>query len=275
MQSVITLTTDFGLDDEYVGVMKGVIVSRAPGATIIDVTHNIPSQSVREAAFLLAAAYRYFPKGTVHVAVVDPGVGSDRKIVVLRADGHVFVAPDNGTLTLLLTDEKFEVAHEVTNNDLFLKPVSNTFHGRDIIAPVAARLATGLDAAAVGPVMDRAALVKLELPVLTINRQQGTIGGEVIGVDKFGNLLTNIHSDDIYSLTSQGGKSQISVTVKTVVCGGLHNFYGSTAVGSPVAVIGSRDYLEIGVNQGSAAEFLEAGRGDAVTVALLPGCTSS
>ncbi len=267
-QRVITLTTDFGLDDEYVGVMKGVIVSSAPGATIIDLTHNISSQTVREAAFLLAAAYRYFPKGTVHVAVVDPGVGSDRKIVVLRADGHVFVAPDNGILTLLLTDEKFEAAYEVTNSDLFRTPVSNTFHGRDIMAPVAARLATGLAAAAVGPVMDRAVLVKLELPVPTINRHQETIGGEIIGVDKFGNLLTNIHADDIYSLTGQGGKSRISVTVRAVVCGGLHNSYGAAAVGSPVAVIGSRDYLEIGVNQGSAAELLEAGRGDAVAVAL-------
>ena len=275
MQRVITLTTDFGLDDEYVGVMKGVIVSYAPGATIIDLTHNISSQSVREAAFLLAAGYRYFPKGTVHVAVVDPGGGSGRKIVVVRADGHLFVAPDNGILTLLLTDKKFEAAYEVTNSALFHKPVSNTFHGRDIMAPVAARLATGLEAAAVGPAMDRGALVKLELPVLTINRQQETIGGEVIGVDKFGNLLTNIHADDIYSLTGQGGKSRISVTVKTVVCGGLHNSYGAAAVGSPVAVVGSRDYLEIGVNQGSAAELLEAGRGDAVAVALLPGCTGN
>jgi len=211
----------------------------------------------------------------VHVAVVDPGVGSDRKIVVLLADGHVFVAPDNGILTLLLTDEKFEAAYEVTNSALFHNPVSNTFHGRDIMAPVAARLATGLEAAAVGPVMDRGALVKLELPISTINRQQETIGGEIIGVDKFGNLLTNIHAYDIYSLTGQGGKRQISVTVKTVVCGGLHNSYGAAAVGSPVAVIGSRNYLEIGVNQGSAAALLEAGPGDAVAVALLPGCTGS
>lgn len=269
MHSVITLTTDFGLDDEYVGVMKGVIVSSAPRATIIDLTHNISSQAVREAAFLLDAAYSYFPKGTVHVAVVDPGVGSDRNIVVLRADGHVFVAPDNGILTLLLTDEKFEAAYEVTNSTFFLKPVSNTFQGRDIMAPVAARLATGLEAAAVGPVVDRDTLVKLELPVPTINRHQEHIGGEVIGVDKFGNLLTNIHADDIYSLAGQGGKRQISVTVKAAVCGGLHYSYGAVATGSPVALIGSRNYLEIGVNQGSAAEFLEAGPGDAVGVSLI------
>jgi S-adenosylmethionine hydrolase len=271
---VITLTTDFGLDDEYVGVMKGVIISYAPGATIIDLTHNISSQAVREAAFLLAASYRYFPTGTVHVAVVDPGVGSDRKIVVVQADGHLFVAPDNGILTLLL-DEKFEAAYEVTNSDLFRKPVSNTFHGRDIMAPVAAQLADGLAVADIGPVVEREALVKLTLSVSTINHDQQTIHGEIIGKDKFGNLLTNIHVDDIASLTGHGSKEQIVVKVKAMVCNGLHNSYGAAAPGSPVAVVGSREYLEIGVNQGSAAALLEAGSGDAVTVALLPGRTGN
>ncbi len=274
MQRMITLTTDFGLDDEYVGVMKGVIVANAPGTTIIDLTHNITSQAVREAAFLLAASYHYFPKGTVHVAVVDPGVGSDRKIVVLRAAGHLFVAPDNGILTLLLTDEKFEDAYEVTNSDLFRKPVSNTFHGRDIMAPVAARLASGLAVADVGPLLERGALVKLTLPVPIINHDQQTIGGEIIGVDKFGNLLTNIHADDISSLAGHGREERIAVTVKAVTCNGLHNSYGAAAAGRPVAIIGSRDYLEISVNQGSAAELLEAGCGDAVVVALLPGTTA-
>lgn len=267
-QRVITLTTDFGLDDEYVGVMKGVIISLAPETIIIDLTHNIASRAVREAAFLLAASYRYFPKETVHVAVVDPGVGTDRKIVVLRADGHFFVAPDNGILTLLLTEKKFEAAYEVTNSAYFLKPISNTFHGRDIMAPIAARLASGLAMADVGPVLAREELDKLALSVPTINKQQGYIGGAVIGVDKFGNLLTNIHADDISSLPGQGGKRQISVTVKAAVCGGLHYSYGAVAAGSPVAVIGSRNYLEIGVSQGSAAEFLEAGPGDAVVVSL-------
>ena len=271
MHSVITLTTDFGIDDEYVGVMKGVIVSGAPGATIIDLTHNITSQAVREAAFLIAAGYRYFPKGTVHVAVVDPGVGSDRKIVVLRADGHLFVAPDNGILTLLLTDKKFEAAYEVTNSDLFRKPISNTFHGRDIMAPVAARLACGLEVADVGPLLERSTLVKLTLPVPTRDDDQQTIDGEVIGVDKFGNLLTNIHAHDISSLAGPGRKGKIAVTVKAGVCNGLHNAYGEVAVGSPVAIIGSREYLEISVNRGSAAELLQAGCGDTVSVALLPG----
>ena len=271
MRHVITLTTDFGLADEYVGVMKGVIAANAPGATVIDLTHNISSQAVREAAFLLAASYRYFPKGTVHVVVVDPGVGSDRKIVVLRADGHLFVAPDNGILTLLLTDKKFEAAYEVTNSDLFRKPVSNTFHGRDIMAPVAARLACGLAVADVGPLLERGELVKLTLPVTTRDDNQQTIAGEVIGVDKFGNLLTNIHANDISAVAGPGRKGKITVTVKGAVCNGLHNAYGEVAVGSPVAIIGSREYLEISVNQGRAAEFFQAGGGDAVTVTLLPG----
>jgi S-adenosylmethionine hydrolase len=152
MPDVITLTTDFGLDDEYVGVMKGVIVSIAPAVRIIDLSHNINRQAVQEAAFVVGAAYRFFPTGTVHVAVVDPGVGSDRKIILLRAGGHFFIAPDNGLLTLLFAEDIFEVAYEIINRDLFLKPTSTTFHGRDIMAPVAARLAVGLDMEAVGPV---------------------------------------------------------------------------------------------------------------------------
>jgi len=184
MTRVITLTSDFGLEDEYVGVMKGVIVSIAPAARIIDLSHGIKRQAVQEAAFVLAAAYRYFPKGTVHVAVVDPGVGSDRKIILLRADGHFFIAPDNGLLTFLLAGDRFEAVHEVANRDLFIKPVSNTFHGRDIMAPVAARLAAGLDMEAVGPAIDRAAVVRFRLPRLTINREQGTVTGTIIGVDR-------------------------------------------------------------------------------------------
>lgn len=274
MQKVITLTTDFGLDDEYVGVMKGVIVSIAPEVRIIDLAHNINHQAVQEAAFLLGAAYRYFPRQTVHVAVVDPGVGSGRKIILLRAAGHLFVAPDNGLLTLLFADQTFEAAYEVTNSDLFLKPTSNTFHGRDIMAPVAARLAAGLDVEAVGPVVDRGALVRLTLPPVTINRQQGTVAGVIIGVDRFGNLLTNIHVDDLDSVTGRSGPDRLAVTVKKIACGRLHTFYGAVAVGSPVALIGSRNYLEIGVNQGKAAKILAAGLGDAVIVSGLSGETA-
>ena len=266
MTRVITLTTDFGLEDEYVGVMKGIIVSIAPAVRIIVLSHGINRQAVQEAAFVLDAAYRYFPKGTVHVAVVDPGVGSNRKIILLRADGHFFIAPDNGLLTFLLADDTFESAYEVANSDLFIKPVSNTFHGRDIMAPVAARLAVGLDMRAVGPAVDRAALVRLRRSRPTINRQQGIVTGTVIGVDRFGNLLTNIHVDDLGGVTGPGGPDQFFVTVRNIACGRLQNFYGAVATGRPVALIGSRNYLEIGINQGNAANTLAAGLGDAVIV---------
>jgi len=271
MTRVITLTTDFGLEDEYVGVMKGVIVSIAPAVRIIDLSHGIKRQAIQEAAFVLGAAYRYFPKGTVHVAVVDPGVGGDRKIILLRADGHFFIAPDNGLLTLLLADDRFEAVHEVANSDLFIKPVSNTFHGRDIMAPVAARLAVGLGMEAVGPAVDRAALVRLRLPRVTVNDQQGTVSGIIIGVDRFGNLLTNIHIDDLGSVTGPGGAGQLFVTVGNIDCGRLHDFYGKVAAGGPVALIGSRDYLEIAINKGNAAKILDAGPGDAVVVSLVAG----
>ena len=270
MPAVITLTTDFGLADEYVGVMKGVIVSIAPAVRIIDLSHGIMPQAVREAAFVLGAAYRYFPKGTLHVAVVDPGVGSDRKIILLRADGHLFIAPDNGLLTFLLAGDRFEAAYEIVNQDLFCKPTSSTFHGRDVMAPVAARLANGLQVEAVGPAIDRAALVRLT-PSLSINRRQGTVTGVIIGVDRFGNLLTNIHVDDLYAITDRSGPDQLAVTVRGIACGRVHNFYGEVAAGVPVSLIGSRNYLEIGVNQGNAAKVLAAGPGDGVVVSLDSG----
>jgi S-adenosylmethionine hydrolase len=271
MPDVITLITDFGMADEYIGVMKGVIVSIAPAVRIIDLSHNINRHAVQEAALVLGAAYHYFPMGTVHVAVVDPGVGSDRKIILLRAGGHLFIAPDNGLLTFMLADNTFEAAYEVANSDLFLKPTSNTFHGRDIMAPVAARLAVGLDVQAVGPAVDKAALFRLTLPPVTINRQLGTVTGAVIGVDRFGNLLTNIHVDDLGAVTGPAGPDQLIVTVREIVCGRLHNFYGAVAAGSPVALIGSRNYLEIGVNRGNAAKMLAAAPGDAVIVARVTG----
>ena len=267
MNSIITLTTDFGLEDEYVGVMKGVILTLAPAVTIVDLTHNINSQAVQNVAFLISAAYDYFPKGTVHLIVVDPGVGGDRKIITLCADGHLFVAPDNGTLTLLLSAGKFESAYAVTNREFFINPVSATFHGRDIMAPVAARLAAGLAPESVGPAMERADLIRLPLPEAVVDWEHHTISGEIISIDTFGNLITNIHANDIRSLFAEKIPA-VSISVNGQVVRGLHTSYEAVAVLHPVAVIGSRNYLEVGVNQGHAADFFEADYRDTVTIAL-------
>ena len=138
MPRIITLTTDFGLTDEYVGVIKGVILTRSPDASIVDLSHQIERQNIRQAALLIKSAYRFFPPRTIHILVVDPGVGSSRKLILLQADGHFFLAPDNGVLGLFLDPEHFQTAYEVMCDQYYLSPVSATFHGRDILAPVAA-----------------------------------------------------------------------------------------------------------------------------------------
>jgi S-adenosylmethionine hydrolase len=267
MNTIITLTTDFGLHDEYVGVMKGVILSLAPSVRIVDLTHSIGSQALPEAAYCIASAYSYFPKGTVHVVVVDPGVGSNRKILALCADGHLFIAPDNGVLSLLF-NHHFEAAYEITNRELFRQPVSATFHGRDIMAPVAARLVQGFSPAAVGPAMIPSDLSKLPLPTATVDHAQKTITGQVISIDKFGNLITNIHIDNELLRTVAGQYSQLLVSVCGLVIIGIQASYASVAPKSPLAVIGSRNTLEIAVNMGNAAEMLRAAPGDMVTVSL-------
>jgi S-adenosylmethionine hydrolase len=267
MHTIITLTTDFGLHDEYVGAMKGVILSHAPSVRIVDLTHSIGSQALPEAAYCIEAAYAYFPKGTVHVVVVDPGVGSSRKILALCADGHLFIAPDNGVLSLLF-DHGFEAAYEITNRELFRQPVSATFHGRDIMAPVAAHLAQGFSPEAVGPAIIPSDLTRLPLPAATVDHARETTTGQVISIDKFGNLITNIHSDNELLRTAAGQYGQLTVSVCGLVIIGIQASYASVAPKSPLAVIGSRNSLEIAVNMGSAAEMLGAAPGDAVTVSL-------
>jgi len=267
MSRIVTLTTDFGLADEYVGVMKGVILARAPEATIIDLSHGIERQNIRQASLLIRSAYRFFPAKTIHLVVVDPGVGSNRKLILLLADGHLFMAPDNGVLGPLLEPEHFQAAYEVQCEQYYLAPVSSTFHGRDILAPVAAHLAAGLDPAAVGPAVSRQALTKPARPAVKINLLQFTIRGEITGKDHFGNLQTNI---DAGSLNVLYGKaiSSLRVIVKGETIIGIQGAYTHKAPGEVLAIVGSRGVLEIAVNQGNAAMFLDAGTGDEVTVKM-------
>ncbi|MBW1697231.1 MAG: SAM-dependent chlorinase/fluorinase [Deltaproteobacteria bacterium] len=259
---MITLTTDFGLTDEYVGVMKGVILSINPRAVIVDISHNIDPQDVTQAAYVIKSAYRYFPAQTVHVIVVDPGVGSDRAVIALRYDGHFFLAPDNGVLSFLLNNDKIEAVIRVENSRYFLKDISWTFHGRDIFAPVAAYISMGVKLEDIGNALDPVHLVQLEIQKPKISLP-GEIVGTIIAVDRFGNLITNIDVNVIRFLGAEA-LTAIDVWIGGKKISGISKSYNSVDSGHPLSIIGSRGYLEIAVNCGNAADKLEARKGDAV-----------
>ncbi|MGA3267483.1 MAG: SAM-dependent chlorinase/fluorinase [Verrucomicrobiota bacterium] len=243
---LITLTTDFGSQDWFVGAMKGVILGVAPHATIVDLTHEIPPGDIRAGAFALAAACRFFPKGTVHVAVVDPGVGSARRAITVRCPDYFFVGPDNGILSLALAQEKIKWVRRLENSDYFLQPVSHTFHGRDVFAPVAAHLCRGVAMRQLGPAQRD--IVRLPWPQPRVHRRR--IDGVVVFIDRFGNAITNIaHASTPPGGMDAGGRLFLG---RKLFCP-VKAFYQSVPAGQAVAVPGSSGFLEIAVNGGSAA----------------------
>lgn len=252
--ALITLTTDFGLTDPFVGIMKGVIATRAPGMPVVDVTHGVPPQDVRAGAMVLRAAAPYFPFGSVHVAVVDPGVGSARRAICVVTATGFFVGPDNGVLSLAAPPATRTAVHALADDRFFLSPRSRTFHGRDVFAPVAAALATGTLPSALGPpVTDPTELVLPE------PRTQGTrIVGEVVYVDHFGNLVTNIPGSSV----DGAGVVVLAGNVRAA----LVNAYADGSVGQPIALVNSWDLLEVAVRDGSAHQQLGIGVGAPVTL---------
>ena len=239
---IITLTTDFGLKDPFVGAMKGVILGLAPNVQIVDITHDIPSYDVIEASIVVYEACRYFPAGTIHVVVVDPGVGSKRRPIVLSGKGkhpdQIFIAPDNGVLSLVLGSSE---ARHITNDSLFRNPVSQTFHGRDIFAPVAAKLAAGTPIESVGPTVT-------DLVTLSSSRSP-----TVLRVDKFGNLQTNLRRDQLgigFAIRAGG------IEVRRVL-----SSYSEALPGEVFAIEGSAGLIELCLNQESAADRLNLRRG--------------
>ena len=263
MSGIITLTTDFGLADEYAGVMKGVILALAPAARIIDLSHGIEPQNIAQAAYLINSGSRYFPDNTVHLVVVDPGVGSNRRLLLVGARRQLFLAPDNGVLSLLLNGEDFSFAHLVANEELFAKPVSKTFHGRDILAPVAAHIATGIALNKVGPRLRREELTQLHLGA-TLAPDGKSIEGLVIQVDRFGNLITNIDRQTTQQLADKSGGTALTVMIGDRVISNLADCYDDVPPGEVLSLFGSRNYLEIAVNQGNANKFLGVIVGDIV-----------
>jgi hypothetical protein len=255
--AVITLTSDFGWQDGYVAAMKGVILSICPAAVLVDVAHDVPPQDVRHAGFVLHTAAQTFPPGTVHLAVVDPGVGTERRAVAVQTERAVFVAPDNGLLSLALAGAGDFKAVHISNPSYHRRPVSTTFHGRDIFAPAAAYLANGVPLGAFGPeVRD---LVRFAVPG-PVAAEKGGITGEAIHIDRFGNVITNVRVE--HGQWDRFAGLKVGRRKVDRMC----NAYGEAAPGELIVLIGSSGYLEVAQRDGNAARRLGAEPGTAVRI---------
>jgi hypothetical protein len=263
--SVISLLTDFGTDDEYVGLVKAVIYTIAPDAVIVDLCHRLDPHDIPGAALLLANAWPYFPQGSVHLTVVDPGVGTQREILAAQCDGHLFVAPDNGVLTPLLDGAPNARVVKVHDRSYFRPEISRTFHGRDIFAPVAAHLSLGVELDRLGPRAQGSQLHRIELPAPQISAA-GELVGSVVWIDRFGNLITDIEAALIDRVKSAARGRPLTIEAGRRRLSGMVDSYAQVEPGKPLAIIGSRGTLELAVNRGNAADLFGCRRGDPVRV---------
>ena len=257
---IITLTTDFGYQDAYVGSMKGVILEICPEVEIVDLCHSVSPQDVPHGAFLLHTGYSYFPANTIHVVVVDPGVGSERRAIAVKTAKYIFIAPDNGLLSYIYRDNKVESVRSIENKLLFRDTVSNTFHGRDIFAPVAAHVARGIPFEEIGPLIENP--VKLLLPAPVLSDDQ--IIAHITCIDQFGNLITDI--------TRVYWEKQVKGRRFFILCGKriekINRSYSESLAGEILAIFNSSDYLEISANRGNASELLNLRRGAEIEIDL-------
>ena len=254
---MITLTSDFGIKDPYVAEMKGVILSINPNATLIDVTHEIEKFNVRAAAFALASAAPYFPEGAVHLAVVDPGVGTERRAIAVKTKKGIFVGPDNGVLILAAKNQGIESVRQLANPKFMLPKVSCTFHGRDVFAPAAAYLDKGVSLAEFGP--------EIKDPVTPsfaeAKHGEGWFSGEVLGIDGFGNIITNIAGKD--AAFKEGSIVKVGLTGASLKVP-FAKTYAQAEANIPVLLVGSHGFLEIALNQASAAKKFRVKAGDKI-----------
>jgi len=284
---VITLLTDFGTQDAYVGIMKGVIAGINPSATVIDICHSIPPQDTFSGAYLLSTSYKYFPEKTIHVAVVDPGVGSRRDIVCVETKDYFFLAPDNGLLSFIVHEERPKSIIRVTNSKYFLPSPSSTFHGRDVFAPVAAHLSLGVKPQQFGIRVNQ--LEQLDMPK-PVQKKAGQVEGQIIYIDRFGNLITNITKE--YLIKGAGGQKPevrskkpdafektskdkmllkydtIETTIGKKKIIGLSKTYIDAESGEPLVLIGSAGFLEVSINQGNAQKYFRVDRGNKIRVEM-------
>lgn len=251
IKKIITLLTDFGLQDPFVGIMKGVMLNINPKIHIVDITHNIRSYDVFEGALTLFQSYSFFPKGTIHIAVVDPGVGSDRKKLIIKTNSYFFIVPDNGIVSFIADREDVDV-YEIYNEKYFLKHISNTFHGRDIFAPVGAFLSKGVNQKKIGRSINE--FKRFYIPKIQINKKRGV--ATVIHIDKFGNIITNIDKSYIDNIEC--------LYVKKRTIDKIKSFYEEGADGEIFAILGSTNYLEISINRENISEKMKIIKGDKI-----------
>lgn len=263
--NLITLTTDFGYKDPFVGMMKGVILSISDSANIVDITHGITSQNILEGAFIISKSFKYFPNDTVHVVVVDPGVGSSRRPLLIASSSHYFVGPDNGVFSMIIENDPYSRVYEVTEEKYFLKSISSTFHGRDIFAPVAAWLSKGFSTGSFGRIVEDYA--KITIP--PVERRQSIIKGSVIYTDTFGNIITNIPRGVVDELLQKGiSPSNIHIEICGHKISGIRKCYADTKEGEPGIIINSFNLIEIYTYSGNAAKILKAQKGDLVEIRI-------
>jgi S-adenosylmethionine hydrolase len=261
---IITLTTDFGTNDHFVGAMKGVILDIVPEAAIVDISHAVQAFDVLDGALAISQAYSYFPNGTVHLVVVDPGVGTERRPILASSDGYHFVAPDNGVLSMVYArEERIHVRH-ITSDHYFRTPVSSTFHARDVFAPVAAYLGKMVDSHKFGDEIEDYVRFAAPRPKAT---GEGRLRAVVLKVDRFGNLITNITPEDVPALfTPKPGAFKIVVGSREITA--IHQAYAEGTPGEVFGIVGSMGYLEIVANRAAAAQITGAGKGSEVSIFL-------
>ncbi len=257
MRTLITLTSDFGISDSYVGSMKGVIFNVNPDCQIVDITHEIAPQDILAGAFCLAGAYPFFPEKTIHVAVVDPGVGGKRRPILVKTAGQLFVGPDNGLFTFVYREAKSIEVRELVNRNYFRRPVSRTFHGRDLFGPVAAHLSLGVPTENMGPRIEDFVCLSISDPLVEKDR----IRGEVIYLDRFGNGITNLKESLIRSVF-KNRKPRILINDKDI--GPIQESYDAVNEGVPLSLIGSSGHLEVAIRGGAAKKFFGLKRGDVI-----------
>ena len=258
---IITLTTDYGTNDHLVGTMKGVILKINPDVTIVDISHNVTAYDLLDGALTIGSAYSYFPPKTIHVVVVDPGVGTERRPLLVSAQNQYFIAPDNGVLSVIFEREDNVAVRHANVEHYYLNPVSNTFHGRDVFAPVAAWLTKGWQTPSMGDEITDYKKFSMPKP----KEADGGLRGVVLRVDAFGNLVTNFRAEHLAENAQENGNLKMQVGTHAIT--NLVDTFAHGAAGEPIAYVGSSGYIEIGVNKGSAARTLALGRG---TPVILP-----
>jgi len=266
---IVTLTTDFGTNDHFVGAVKGVILDIVPEAAIVDISHAVQAFDVLDGALTISQAYSYFPTGTIHMVVVDPGVGTTRRPIIASSDGYHFVAPDNGVLSMVYArEERIHVRH-ITSDHYFRQPVSSTFHGRDVFAPVAGYLAKLVDSHKFGEEVEDYVRFAAPKPKPAGDNR---IRGVVLKVDRFGNLITNVTPEDVPAIFA--GKAGFKITVGSKEITEIRTAYAEGAPGEVFGILGSMGYLEIVANRAVAAQLTGAGKGSEVSIALGAGAAA-